>query len=226
MVSGIYAITNTVNGKVYIGSTINFERRWNEHRRALCKSNHENPHLQHSWNKYGEDTFEFSFLEDVDNIENLVKVEQSWMDKYREEGRELYNYGLAVTNPMLGFEYNAEPRRKVSEANMGNQNALGHTVSKEHRRKLSEVNIGNTNTLGCKLSEEHKHKISVGNSKPYPAFINCDTGDIIPAGINLAALCKIRGLCCSGMHLVKLGKSKHCKGWKLLKSLTRGLECM
>ena len=32
--SGIYSITNTVDGKVYIGSAVNLQQRWWDHRAA------------------------------------------------------------------------------------------------------------------------------------------------------------------------------------------------
>ena len=39
MNSGIYKITNTVNGKFYIGSTNNFDRRWNHNHLRLLRKN-------------------------------------------------------------------------------------------------------------------------------------------------------------------------------------------
>lgn len=43
--SGIYLITNTVNGKQYIGSAVNILRRWDEHRCRLNEWSHANEHL-------------------------------------------------------------------------------------------------------------------------------------------------------------------------------------
>jgi len=39
MISGIYKITNKVNGKVYIGQSVDIERRWKEHRQRPFNSN-------------------------------------------------------------------------------------------------------------------------------------------------------------------------------------------
>ena len=50
---GVYKIVNTVNGKIYIGSSKNIDRRWNEHIRVLELNAHNNQHLQNAWNKYG-----------------------------------------------------------------------------------------------------------------------------------------------------------------------------
>jgi hypothetical protein len=47
-------------------------------------------------------------------------------------------------------------QRIVSIANMGNQNALGHTCTDEWKREQSVRGIGNKNALGSKRSHEHK----------------------------------------------------------------------
>ena len=54
---GIYCIHNTVNGKKYIGSSINIQQRLLKHRSQLRGNYHENPFLQNSYNKYGESSF-------------------------------------------------------------------------------------------------------------------------------------------------------------------------
>jgi len=157
MPSGIYIITNKKNGKAYIGSTVDFEKRWDEHRRALRREDHCNRHLQCSWSKHGGAAFKFGILEYLDNLDELTKAEQFWMDVYREEGRELYNFGLAADNSMRGHEFSEEHRRKISDAKRGKP---GHKLSEKNRRRLSEVNKGKKYALGYRHTEETKKKIS------------------------------------------------------------------
>lgn len=169
--AGIYAITNTVNGKIYIGSTsTGFRQRWSVHRACLGGGYHHNPHLQHSWDKYGKDTFEFDVLEHLHKQEELHLAEQFWMDIYREEGKTLYNYGLAARSPWLDRSQ----------------------------------------------TEEHKRKISEARRRPYPAFINQYTGEIILAGVGLCAMCQEHGLNEQGMSMVRVGSRRSCGGWILL----------
>lgn len=79
----IYIIINLINGKKYIGSTSNFSRRVNEHRSMLRNNKHPSNYLQNSWNKYGEENFKFIILRKVSFEENLINIEQLYLDKYK-----------------------------------------------------------------------------------------------------------------------------------------------
>ena len=50
---GIYCITNTVNGKKYIGQSWDVHARMLRHQSELRDNKHCNKHLQSAWNKYG-----------------------------------------------------------------------------------------------------------------------------------------------------------------------------
>lgn len=52
MIHAIYAILNTINDKVYVGSAVNLRLRWNNHRSQLNLNKHDCQHLQSAWNKY------------------------------------------------------------------------------------------------------------------------------------------------------------------------------
>lgn len=62
---GVYAISNRLDGKVYVGRSTNIQSRWRSHRFLLTRGQHANPHLQAAWKKYGEGAFEFTVLEEV-----------------------------------------------------------------------------------------------------------------------------------------------------------------
>lgn len=66
MISGIYAIENIYNNKLYVGSSINIEKRWNRHRKDLVKNRHHNIFMQRSYLKYGDDCFVYFVLEYAD----------------------------------------------------------------------------------------------------------------------------------------------------------------
>ena len=90
-VSGIYKIINKINGKYYIGSSKNIQRRWNEHKSELNRGIHQNSYLQNSWNKYGENNFHFVIEKEVPK-QTLIMEEQKYLDKIKNNRRKIcYN---------------------------------------------------------------------------------------------------------------------------------------
>jgi hypothetical protein len=81
--SGVYAIRNTANGKLYVGSAaLSFKERWRVHRSKLRRNRHPNSHLQAAWIMYGERAFEFVVLEKCSPSDCLER-EQWWMVEKR-----------------------------------------------------------------------------------------------------------------------------------------------
>lgn len=78
-ISGLYKITNLINGNFYLGSSCNIRKRFNRHRCDLKKNKHDNQHLQHAYNLYGNDYFKFEIIKEVFE-ENLLKEEQLLLD--------------------------------------------------------------------------------------------------------------------------------------------------
>lgn len=88
---GVYAMECTVNGRQYIGSTINaFVSRALSHYSALNNNTHNNQELQEDWNEHGAHSFRFVILQEFDMLTPMVeirKAEQSFIDA----GIDLYN---------------------------------------------------------------------------------------------------------------------------------------
>ena len=146
MESGIYKIVNTQNGKLYIGSAININRRWNEHKSELRGNKHHSPRLQNSYNKYGEENFIFEIIEEIEDKEKLIEREQYWLDYYKSYDKKRgFNICLNARS-CLGVERTEEYKQKISVANKGKkhseeakkkigENARNRVVSEETRRK-------------------------------------------------------------------------------------------
>lgn len=92
MIIGIYMIKNLSNNKVYVGQSVNINKRWNDHKSKLANNKHENLHLQGSYNKYGEDCFEFSIICECAE-KDLNEKEKFYINKYRSYMPE-YGYNL------------------------------------------------------------------------------------------------------------------------------------
>ena len=114
--SGIYIIKNIVNGKIYIGSSVNVFKRWTQHRYKLNKGNHANKHLQRAWNKYGISEFEFSILELINNPnkEILIELEQKYLDEHKSFNKDVGYNILKKADSSLGVEMTKETKNKLS----------------------------------------------------------------------------------------------------------------
>ena len=81
----IYCITNTVNGKQYIGQTIRtIEQRFKDHINK-SKCNKDNQYLYTAMNKYGIENFYVSQLEFIS-----CKTKQELVDELNKKGNILY----------------------------------------------------------------------------------------------------------------------------------------
>ena len=76
-VMGVYKILNTINGKFYIGSSIDVCKRVRKHIGLLRGNRHKNPYLQNDWNVYGEDKFEINIVEIVSD-ENMLRDREAY----------------------------------------------------------------------------------------------------------------------------------------------------
>lgn len=78
--AGIYKITNTITGKVYVGQSQNVYERRREHFVALRHNKHENKLMQHDWNTNNRG-FRFDVIEFIP-ISKLNEREKYWIEKY------------------------------------------------------------------------------------------------------------------------------------------------
>lgn len=89
---GIYKITNLVNGKSYIGQSINIQKRFNAHKSIAFNKNdpkYSYP-LYRAIRKYGIENFSFEVLELCDSLE-LNDKEIYYIAKYKAHGKNGYN---------------------------------------------------------------------------------------------------------------------------------------
>lgn len=180
--SGIYAIINKVNGKRYVGSAVNLNRRKNVHWNDLSKNSHHSEKLQRAWNKHGQKNFEFFILELIGN-EFLTMREQHWINYFDSSsngyncqpiaGSNLGNKHKESTKKLMaiaatGRKHSEETKAKISAIQMGrrvsenvkkraSETHKGRKHSKEHIEKVAAAHRGH------KHSEESKRKMSLAH---------------------------------------------------------------
>jgi group I intron endonuclease len=133
--SGIYKITNTVNGKFYIGSSVNIDRRLSEHKSMLAIGTHRNPILQRAWDKHGADKFTFEVIEECANDRKVCfEREQYYLDLFKPFLEIGYNIETKASG---GDTFTLNPnkeaiREKIRILNAGDKNGMfGRTHSPE-----------------------------------------------------------------------------------------------
>lgn len=152
MTSGIYKILNTSNNHCYVGSALNIESRWSQHKHRLNKGNHHSIHLQNSWNKYGAGVFEFSIIEICFPFV-LIFREQYWMNELKPE----YNI-LPTAGSRLGAKVSDKTRAKLSAITKAQ-------MTPENREKISKKLKGRISTfLGRHHSDEARAKLSASTN--------------------------------------------------------------
>ena len=154
----IYKITNTVNGKVYIGQTRHDAEKTRIRDHLTGKGSRI---IKSAIEKYGKDAFTYQILHDDIIPEFLDTLEIEAIEKFNTVSPNGYNLRAGggggspseetrrkLSDINKGKTISKETRRKISEAGKGRK------VSKQTRRKLSEANTGK------KHSEETRRKIS------------------------------------------------------------------
>ena len=167
----IYLLTNTVNGKQYVGQTsYGLEKRWREHcqdaRRGFPR------YLYNAIRKYGPDAFTYEILEHT-TIEDVNARETYWISELKtlEHGYNMTEGGGGVR----GWVPSEDTRAKMSAAKTGKtfsaetraklRAALtGKTHSAETRAKMSAARSGENNpNYGKTHSAETRAKLSAAN---------------------------------------------------------------
>ena len=239
--AGVYKITNTVNGKYYIGSTKHLKRRYFEHFSALKNGTHKNEHLQNSVSKYGISNFVFEVLETTDENTRLVR-EQYWIDKLDACNCKVgFNINRLATGGGLYGENNAmfgiSPKERMNgptyekwlKARQG-ENASKPMQGKHHsaaaKEKISKSRIGTKHTEEWK--KQHSQQIK-GHKMPLSVCENISRAKLLnPSKNDVAVICTTTGNkyfkisdAARAMNVTKSaifnainGKSKTCCGMK------------
>lgn len=194
----IYSITNAVNGKIYIGQTVQgLARRKGEHihRFNLGERDHK---LYRAMRKYGLEAFKFEVICNVLKREFLDEMECYFIEKHNSFRR---GYNMTCG----GDSVSEETRAKISAAHKGRK-IPWHYKTWETRRR----NPG-------KSPKEYVAKGSANrNSKSYLVRFP-DGSEHTISGLN--QFCKLHGLTKAPFFATLYGTQRHHKGFSLLARL-------
>lgn len=125
--SGIYVIRLILDGRCYVGSSINIEKRWRTHKMQLFDKTHHCRYLQRSWDKYGAVNFQFIIVDRCDP-ESLIKREQMFFNLLVNK----FNCS-PVAGSTLGVRHSEEVRRKSS---LRRRQPIKHGTVKGYQQEL------------------------------------------------------------------------------------------
>jgi group I intron endonuclease len=155
------SIYKIVNGNCYVGSTAReIKYRKTVHFSNLRLGKHHSPHLQHAYNKYGEEAFELQIVEELlfppyyskEYIaEYLINQEIYWIKCLTPA----YNVCTEIVPGTLGKRHSFESIEKIRERSRKEDNM-------KHIREIQK--IGAASRKGKPLSKELRLKIAQGKS--------------------------------------------------------------
>lgn len=174
MKSGIYTITSS-SGKMYVGSAVNFERRWAQHRYELKTGVHHNAPLTAAFAKYGLDGLAFQCLI-LCRKSDLLLYEQTAIDALNPE----YNT-CRVAGNTLGIRYSDEVKKKLSEMRTGMFKGVPKSI--EHRAMISQAKSksGYRGASACKKSGRWKAYATINTKQVYLG--RYDTAEVAHAAV-------------------------------------------
>jgi hypothetical protein len=99
----IYKITNQKNGMAYIGSSIEVERRWRQHKEASIneKDHHYNYPLMIAFREFGIANFTFEIIDTLPDHQAMIKAEHDWIIKENCVVPNGYNQTYQTDSPLL-----------------------------------------------------------------------------------------------------------------------------
>lgn len=156
----VYKITNNVNNKIYIGCTIDYDRRVRQHKSCKFKGA---TLLHKAFLKYGANSFSFEIIGSYKSEEEMFKAEVECIKQFNSldpVGYNLHHGGKGGKICLTEQQYKdrVELGKGLSKINVGNKYNLGRKASKETKQKLSAINKGK------KMPQESKDKISKANT--------------------------------------------------------------
>lgn len=195
----IYKATNIVNGKVYIGQTIQSltDRITSHHSKA---DNENKTYFHRAISKYGKDSFVWETIEYCSSKEELDNMEYHYIVQYNSHVPSGYNMTLGGEGS-IGRKCSQATKDKISTSK------AGKPLSEEHKSILSSIR------KGVKKAKDHVQKVA--DSKSLYWLITYPEGNQETIK-NLSAFCRNNNLSDRGMWLVAHGRRSHHKGFKCI----------
>ena len=157
----IYKITNTINGKSYIGQTIqNVKERFYQHCATKCSKAVSNMAIHRAIKKYGKSNFTVEVIEEIDSA-NLNDRERYWI-KYYNSYNNGYNSTKGGQDGCKSFK-DLDVESIIKEYNTGKSLRTLGTIFKVDKQTIKDLlirhNVELRTTRTYKLSQKDRKDI-------------------------------------------------------------------
>ena len=157
----IYKITNTINGKSYIGQTIqNVKERFYQHCATKCSKAVSNMAIYRAIKKYGKSNFIVEVIEEIDSA-NLNDRERYWI-KYYNSYNNGYNSTKGGQDGCKSFK-DLDVESIIKEYNTGKSLRTLGTIFKVDKQTIKDLlirhNVELRTTRTYKLSQKDRDKV-------------------------------------------------------------------
>ena len=157
----IYKITNTINGKSYIGQTIqNVKERFYQHCATKCSKAVSNMAIHRAIKKYGKSNFTVEVIEEIDSA-NLNDRERYWI-KYYNSYNNGYNSTKGGQDGCKSFK-DLDVESIIKEYNTGKSLRTLGTIFKVDKQTIKDLlirhNVELRTTRTYKLSQKDRDKV-------------------------------------------------------------------
>lgn len=198
----IYKITNLINGKIYIGQTINsVSTRFKDH----CKLSRDKTPIDRAINKYGKENFIVEIICKAYSIEQLNELEQYYIYLYNAQNTNIgYNLCDGGHNS-CGYHHSDDSKLKMSISRKGTQRGVNNNFYGKHHSVEAKQKIRDAK-LGVKQSQEWIDKCNNAKFKK----IVCIDDNKVYGSIKEAA--SVYGILATHISRVCRGKRKSCGG--------------
>lgn len=173
----IYKITNLINGKIYIGQTINdINYRFMQH---CYYASTRHSAISKSINKYGKENFKIELIDECGSVEEMNEKEIYWIKELNSLSPNGYNlcYGgngkgkhtpetiAKIQAGRVGFKQKPEVVEKLRKINTGKK--MKPATLEKMRKRM----IGNKYAEGTIISDDRKLEISKFNANLKPTGV-------------------------------------------------------
>lgn len=175
----VYLLTNTVNGKRYVGKASDPSARWAKHLHNVNQGH--DTALYRAVRKHGAKAFVRDVLQECASEAEAFEREVFWIETLGSFGTGGYNMtaggegpaGLVhseeskalmvhrgASNGMHGQTHSPEARAKISAAAKAQPRVFGRKHTDKSRAKMSSAAMGHKRCVGRKYSDETREKMS------------------------------------------------------------------